>query len=331
MDEVPAVLEDLFGFYAIVLLGLGRRAGFTDALLAGPATASEIAGRAGADERSCEEWLRAMTARGYASHGSGVFAPTDSLRMTFDPGFPMDVASGLEGCLGMADAYEPIVNGWRTGRGMDSKGLSAMSAFSGLNTPLYRQVLVDDWIGGTPGLADTLRRGGQVAEIGAGNGDAASIVARALRACHVVGYDLRAQDRPDMPSNAELRSGDARSMAADGPFELVYTLDTLHHIADAEVLVAEVREALAPGGMLLVAENDLTGDLDADAASPFGFVSYASSALYCLQEALAAGSGTVHTGAENPRWIADAMTAAGFTDVAVRSAAGGMAIVTGRA
>ncbi|GAB3052856.1 class I SAM-dependent methyltransferase [Intrasporangium mesophilum] len=331
MDEMPAVLEDLFGFYAIVLLGLGRRAGFTDALLAGPGTASDIAGRASADERSCEEWLRAMTARGYASHERGMFSPTDSLRMTFDPGFPVDAASGLEGCLGMAAAYGPIVDAWRDGRGLDGIALSAFSAFSGLNTPLYGQVLVEDWIGGTRGLADALEHGGQIAEVGAGNGAAASLVARAFPGCHVVGYDLRAGSASDLPSNAELRSGDARSMAADGPFDLVYTLDTLHHIADAEVLISEVRSALAPGGLLLVAENDLSGDVDTDVANPFGFVSYASSALYCLQEPLAAGAGTVHTGAENPRWIADAMTAAGFSDVSVRSGAGGMAIVTGRA
>jgi SAM-dependent methyltransferase len=272
-----------------------------------------------------------MAARGYASHESGTFSPTDGLRMTFDPGFPLDVASGLEGCLGMAAAYGPIVDAWRDGRGLDAEALSAFSAFSGLNTPLYGQVLVDDWIGGTPGLAAALARGGLIAEIGAGNGAAASLVARAFPGCQVVGYDVRAGSATDLPPNAELRAGDARSMAEDGPFGLVYTLDTLHHVADAEVLIAEVRPALAPGGLLLVAENDLTGDLDTDAASPFGFVSYASSALYCLQEPLAAGAGTVHAGAENPRWIADAMSAAGFAEVSVRAAAGGMAVVTGRA
>jgi len=271
-----------------------------------------------------------MTARGYGSHEGGVFAPTDELRTAFDPSFPVDVASGLEGCLDMAAAYGPLVDAWRNGRGLDQQSLSAMSAFSGLNTPTYRQVLVRDWIGGTPGLAATLEGGGRVAEIGAGNGDAASIVATAFPRSRVVGYDLRAKQGADLPPNAELRSGDARSMAAHGPFDLVYTLDTLHHIADAETLIADVRHAMAPGGILLVAESDWSGDLDQDAASPFGFLSYASSALYCLQEPLAAGAGTVHTGAENPSWVADAMKAADFRDVSLRSTDSGMAIVTGR-
>jgi SAM-dependent methyltransferase len=331
MDEIPLVLKDLFGFYALVLLGLGRRAGFVDALLAGPGTASDIAARARADERNCEEWLRAMTAKGYASHSSGTFAPTEQLRSAFDPDFPVDVASGLEGCLDLAAAYGPLVDAWRSGGGLDQQTLSAMAAFSGLNTPTYRQALVQDWIGGTPGLSSTLDAGGRIAEIGAGNGDAVSIVATAFPLCEVVGYDLRAHRDSVLPANAELQSGDARSMAADGPFDLVYTLDTLHHIADAEVLISDVRHSLAPGGVLLVAESDCSGDLDRDAASPFGFLSYASSALYCLQEPLAAGSGTVHSGSENPRWVAQAMEAVGFRDVSVRSTDSRMAIVTARA
>lgn len=330
MDELPQVISDLFGFYALTLLALGRRAGLTDALLAGPGTAAEMAARAGTDERNTAEWLRAMTARGYAAHQSGTFTPSEQFTMAFSPEFPFDMASGLEGCLTGAATWEDLVGAWRSGAGLTSDQLKPFGPFSDVNTPTYRQVLVDDWLGNVPGLHDRLSGGGRVAEIGAGNGNAARIVAEAFERSTVIGYDLRPEVPAGLPANMTLRAGNARTMVADGPFDLIYCLDALHHIPDAEGLIADVRPALAEGGWLLIAENSFTGDLDQDLENPFSFLAYSSSLSYCLQEALGAG-GRVHTCSENPQWVAEAMTAAGYNDVGVRPTESGMAMVTGRA
>ena len=61
------------------------------------------------------------------------------------------------------------------------------------------------------------------------------------------------------PVSAE--AGDARAVPADG-FDLVYVFDSLHHISDPQAVLASVRQSLVSGGVVLVAENDFTGDLD---------------------------------------------------------------------
>ena len=69
-DDVtlPLFLEHLIGSLALVLLGLGRRTGLLDAVLAAGGTAEELAARAGVDARNADEWLRGMTAAGYLTH-----------------------------------------------------------------------------------------------------------------------------------------------------------------------------------------------------------------------------------------------------------------------
>jgi SAM-dependent methyltransferase len=125
-----------------------------------------------------------------------------------------------------------------------------------------------------------------------------------------------------------LRAVDARDLPDDGPFDLVYSLDSLHHMADPVDVLTGVRASLAHGGVVLLAENDFSGDLDQDAADPMSLIAYTSSVVYCLQEALQAG-GEVHSCAEGIDWVVDALDRAGFHDVVVRHSETGYALVSG--
>ena len=122
----------------------------------------------------------------------------------------------------------------------------------------------------------------------------------------MVGYDLSPQTLPDLPPNVSVRQVDARNLPDEGPFDLVYCLDSLHHMGDPVAVLEGVHRALAPGGVVFVAENDFTGDLDQDVENPSALIAYTSSLLYCLQEALA-GGGVVHSCAEGTGWVVDAM------------------------
>ena len=104
--------------------------------------------------------------------------------------------------------------------------------------------------------------------------------------------------------------------------------DTLGGMSDPASVLTGVHRALAPGGVALVAENDLTGDLDQDAQDPSAVIAYASSVIYCLQEALA-GGGVVHSCAEGTQWVIDAMEQAGFAEVTIHHSETGYAIIHG--
>ena len=321
-------LPQLTGAFAVVLLQIGHRSGLLDAVLAAPGTAEEVAGRAGVDVRNAEEWLRGMTSAGYVEHDGGRFTTSDATATTFGPDFPFDVRSILEGLWSAPRVYDDVVDAVRTGAGIPSERLAPYAPFAGVNTPTYRMTLVDEWIGGLPGLADRLRAGGRVAELAPGNGAAAALVGMAFPASTVVGYDLAPKPATDLPANVSLRAVDARALPDEGPFDLVYSLDSLHHMADPVAVLAGVRAALARGGVVLLAENDFSGDLDRDAADPMSLIAYTSSVVYCLQEALHAG-GEVHSCAEGTDWVVDALDRAGFHDVEVRHSETGYALISG--
>src|SRR5262245_40746513 len=327
-DETPLFLEHLPGLFAVTLLQIGRRTGLHDAVLVEGGPAHELGDRAGADRRNTAEWLRGMTAAGYLTHAEGRFDATDMTRMTFGPQFPLSVNSILDGLWSAPQVYDDVVAAVRSGAGIAGERLAPYAPFVGVNTPMYEMALVADWIAAVPGLIDTLTKGGRVAEIGPGNGNAAAVVGRAFPSSTVVGYDLSPQPLPDLPANVSIRQGDARDLPDEGPFDLVYCLDALHHMSDPASVLKSVRRVLAPGGAVLIAESDLTGDLDQDAHNPSAVIAYASSVIYCLQDALA-GGGVVHSCAEGTQWVVDALEDAGYHDVAVHHAETGYAIIPG--
>jgi SAM-dependent methyltransferase len=327
-DETPPFFEHLPGVFAVMLLQVGRRTGLLDTVLAEGGTAQDIATRAGVDERNAQEWLRGMSAAGYLAHTGGRFEATPTTRTTFGPQFPVDVASILDGLWGATQVQEDVVTAVKSGSGISAERLAHYAPFAGVNTPMYEMALVEDWVAAVPGLRETLERGARVAEIAAGTGNAAAVLGRAFPNSAVVGYDLNPQPLPDLPGNVSLLAADARDLAGEGPFDLVYCLDALHHMSDPVTILERIHAALGPGGVVLVAENDLSGDLNEDASNPGALIAYASSVIYCLQEPLAQG-GEVHSGAEGPQWVIDALERAGYQDVGVHHSDTGYAIIHG--
>ena len=327
-DETPLIFEHLPGLFAVTLLQIGRRTGLLDAVLAEGGTAQEVGDRAGADYRNAAEWLRGMTAAGYLTHSDGRFQATEMTQMTFGPQFPVSVTSILDGLWGAPQVYDDLIAAIRTGAGIPSERLTPYAPFAGVNTPMYEMALVEDWIAAVPGLSDRLAEGARVAEIAPGTGSAAAVLGRAFPRSTVVGYDLSPQALPDLPPNVSIRRADARDLPDEGLFDLVYCLDSLHHMSDPSSVLEGVHRALASGGVLLVAENDLTGDLDQDAENPSALIAYTSSVIYCLQEALS-GGGVVHSCAEGTQWVVDAMEQADFAEVTVHHSDTGYAIVHG--
>jgi ubiquinone/menaquinone biosynthesis C-methylase UbiE len=160
------------------------------------------------------------------------------------------------------------------------------------------------------GLADTIRANVplepsmRMVEIGAGTGllgldllgDVASVmltdpssgmleVARdKARADGIEGVDFEVYDLPgDPPPGA--------------PFDVAVSALALHHIEDTDAVLASIRDMLAPGGLIAIA------DLEAEDGS--------------FHDADAEG---IHHHGFDTGWLAEAATAAGFVDVAVHPA-----------
>jgi SAM-dependent methyltransferase len=327
-DQTPSLLRDLLGWYSFVLLGLGMRTGLLDALVAGPGTAAELAARAGVDERNAFEWLRGVTAAGHALHQDGSFSLSPETELQLSPHFPVDMRAVVDVTLEAPAVFDDVVDAVRSGAGVPPSAYAAVSAAGArINTPTYAAALVQEWIPLAHGMSDRLRAGGSVADLAAGNGDAAALVAAAFPASRVFAYDLMPTTRTEAPENLTLRVADVRELPDDGPFDLVYCLDAFHHLGDPAPMLLQARSVLAPDGVLMIAETGMSGDLDQDVAEPLALIAYGAGLMYCLQESLSTGGGG-YSGGDGTQWVVDALSQAGFSSIEVSHSPTGYAVIT---
>jgi hypothetical protein len=170
--------------------------------MVGPGTAGEIAERAGVDERNTYEWLRGLVAGGHAAHADGVFTADPTSAFILGPQFPVDFRAVMAFTQHIPGVIDEVAAAIASGAGVAWASYGAISADAGkVNLPTYRGALVDEWIAGVPGLADRLAAGGTVADIAAGGGDAAALVACAFPQARVYAYDIADGARDDLPGN----------------------------------------------------------------------------------------------------------------------------------
>jgi 2-polyprenyl-3-methyl-5-hydroxy-6-metoxy-1,4-benzoquinol methylase len=107
---------------------------------------------------------------------------------------------------------------------------------------------------------------GRILDVGCGFGLFAAYFGQTERRRRIVGVDPNAR-RIDLArrvaselglSSHEFRVGDVRSASIEGPFHAAYVLDVMHHVpaCDQEAVLAQLRDLLVPGGVLLI--KDIT-------------------------------------------------------------------------
>jgi SAM-dependent methyltransferase len=180
---------------------------------------------------------------------------------------------------------------------------------------------VSDWIPKLDGVDARLRAGGTAADVGCGHGASTVLMADAFAASTFTGFD------PHEPSLAAARTHAADAGVADrtsfevgtaldfaGTYDLVCFFDCLHDMGDPVGACRHVREALEPGGTLMVVEP-MAGDTIDDNLHPVGAAYYGFSTLLCtpssLSQPVAAGLGAQAGEAR----LREVFTAAGFTTV----------------
>ena len=88
-----------------------------------------------------------------------------------------------------------------------------------------------------------------------------------------------------MEANARFEVATAKSVPAEGGFDLVTFFDCLHDMGDPAGVAAHVRRALKPDGTWMVVEP-MAGDRLEDNLNPVGRMYYAGSTLICVPTSL---------------------------------------------
>ena len=322
---VGRVLGDLGATTTAAGVVTGHRLGLYAVLARGPRTAEELADDTGTDARYVTEWLAGQAAGGYVAHDPATAAfhltPEQAFALA-DPSGPLYLPGAFVIALGALRAEPRLSAAFRTGAGMGwhEHDEDVVVGCELLFRPGYVANLVSAWLPALDGVADKLRAGGRVADVGCGLGATSVLLAQAFPAARVSASDYhegsvtlartRAADA-GVADRVDVEVADARSFAGTG-YDLVTTFDCLHDMGDPLGAARHVRAALADDGTWMVVEPR-AGDTLAENLNPVGRAYYGFSGLLCVPNARSQTGGYSLGAQAGEAAIRQVATDAGFT------------------
>jgi SAM-dependent methyltransferase len=309
-----------FGVWLGDELGLYRA--LTDV---GPATAAEVADKAGCNSRLTREWLDGQAAGGLVAWD----ASTDRYQLTpeavlalADDNSPAFVARGMNTFASMFIDMTKIADAFR-GDGALSWGDHHPCLFSGTEWFFrtgYRAEL-PKWIAALDGVADKLAAGGTVADVGCGHGASVVVLAQTFPKARVTGFDFH----PQSIETARLRakqagvSGQTAFEVTDaksypGTYDVICFFDCLHDMGDPVGIATYARQHLADDGTILLVEPfAIDGRADNIAGNPMAPLVYTASSTICTPNSLSQEVGLGLGAQAGEARLRQVFTDAGFT------------------
>lgn len=335
-----ALAERLFaatlGAFDLLAIHLGLDLGLYAALRShGPATAVELATRAGVHARYAREWLEHQAVSGILEvvepsddAGARRYAlPAGHVEVLLDPDHLATMVPMPMFLTAAARTWPALLDAYRTGAGVDWTDYPRLSEAQELaNRPLYQNLLAQEWLPAIPDVDARLRAGGaRVADVAAGSGWSSIAMGRAYPGIEVHGLDLDADAITRARENAAAAGladrvvfhvVDAGDHSLDGQFDLVTIFEAVHDLARPVEVLAAVRRLLTPGGTAIVMDEKVAEAFTAP-GDDVERLMYGYSLFFCLANGLAdrpsVGTGTVM----RPSTFRAYAEAAGFRSVAI--------------
>jgi SAM-dependent methyltransferase len=272
---------------------IGEKLGLYKALAAGALTPAELAAITRTDERYVREWLASQAAGGYITYNPETqkFGMTEEQALTLaDENGPAYLPGAFELALGSLSAVPRITEAFRSGEGM-GWGEHEDRVFHGCEKffrPGYAANLVNSWIPALDGVAEKLRSGAKVADVGCGKGASTILMAKAFPNSKIFGFDYHDKSVEAARQSAK-REGVADRVtfevakAKEFPgqqYDFVAVFDCLHDMGDPVGAAAHVRAALKDDGSWMIVEPFANDELQ-DNLNPVGRVYYSFSTLLC--------------------------------------------------
>jgi ubiquinone/menaquinone biosynthesis C-methylase UbiE len=288
-----------------LMVSVGHRTGLFDVMSQlPPATSSEIAARAGLNERYVREWLGAMvTARVVeVDVAAARFAlPAEHAAFLTRAAGADNMAVFAQYMAVMGAVEDDIVECFRRGGGVpyerfprfhevmaEDSGQSVLSSLQSHILPLV------------PGLTDRLAKGIRALDAGCGRGRIMIRLAELYPRSRFVGMDLSPDAIAfgrDEASNKGLRNVDfvATDLSAfdqtaePESFDFITTFDAIHDQAKPLNVLKGIYRALKADGVYLMQDISGTSHVERDIEHPIGTFLYAISCMHCMTVSLAQG------------------------------------------
>ena len=306
LSKVEAAAGQVVGLMtgAAVTAGiiLGEKLGLyrTLAGAGGPVGADELAAKAGVHARLTREWLDGQAAAGLIDYDAAADRYSMSAETTLvlaEDDSPAFMAGGAQTFEAMFRAIPQMVAAFK-GNGAVAWGDHHESLYVGVARffrPGYRTNLVAEWIPALDGVADKLRSGGSIADIGCGFGHSCTVMAEAYPKASVHGFDFHGPSidearriTADAGLSDRVHFDVASSTGYGGSYDLICFFDCLHDMGDPVGIARHARSRLAEGGSVLLVEPfALDGRAANLAGNPAAAFFYNASTFLCTPSSLA--------------------------------------------
>lgn len=285
-----------------LMISIGHRTGLFDQM-AGmePATAKEIAERAGLHERYVREWLGAMTVGRIVEYEPAALTfrlPPEHASCLTREAAPNNIAAFCQylGLLGSVE--DKVVECFHEGGGVPYCAFCRFQAVMAEDSgQTVLPAILDHILPLAPGLKDRLASGIRVLDVGCGQGRALNLLAAEFPMSQFVGYDIseegiaaaNANARKEGLKNLRFEVRDAARIDEREAFDLIFTFDAVHDQADPATVLRNIARALKPDGVYLMQDIAGSSHVEKNMAHPMATFLYTVSTMHCMTVSLANG------------------------------------------
>ena len=326
-------VDVLNGGAICLMTSVGHRTGLFDAMADGvPGTSTEIAARAGLNERYVREWLGAMVASSIVECDgeAGTFRlPAEHAACLTRAAAPNNLAVFAQYIPELGSVENDIVACFKHGGGVPyarfNRFHEVMAEDSGQSVlPALREHILPL----APELIERLEAGIAVLDLGCGRGKAISQLAEWFPNSSFTGYDLSAEAVAWAIAHAEekgLRNltfevrdlGTFDRDADAAAFDFVTTFDAVHDQGNPRAMVLGIRRTLKPGGVYLAQDINGSSHVHENCDHPIGPLLYTISCMHCMTVSLAQDGGEGLGAMWGRQKAVEIFTDAGFATVEV--------------
>jgi protein-L-isoaspartate O-methyltransferase len=317
-SEAEAMMERVFdaciAAMDVATVHIGRKLGLYAALRdGGPLTSVELAERTGTDERYAREWLEHQAVGSFIAVDDVSAEPAERrysipaghAEALIDHTSPASIGPFAQYTVGEMMVIDRVIDAFRSGEGVPWDAFTeSRLGQAEVNRAMFAHE-IGSWIEALPEVHEAFTaRGGRVADVACGSGWSSIELARAYPKVTVDGFDLDAPsiemaERNLAGSGVEdgvrFHARDGAEGAPEEGYDLVTIFEAIHDMGRPVEVLAATRGMLAPGAVVLVADEGVAEEFTAPGDDTERLM-YGFSVLSCLpasrEEQPSAATGT---------------------------------------
>ena len=317
-----------------LMTSIGHRTGLFDKMaVLPPATTAQIADATGLNERYVREWLAAMATGGIVEYDpvsrTYKLPPEHAVSLTRAAG-PGNLATLTQWLALFGNVEDGIADAFQKGGGVPySEFRTFQELMAEESAQVFDATLIDVTLPLIPGIADRLRDGIDVLDVGCGKGHAINLMARAFPNSRFNGYDFseegvaagRAEAAAMGLANTRFVAKDVATIDEPAAYDLITAFDAIHDQAQPTKVLRAISQALRPGGVFLMVDIAASSNVEDNLEHPLAPMLYTASTMHCMTVSLALngeGLGTMW----GDQLARQKLAEAGFTNVDLKQVPG---------